>query len=790
MSNLSNSAIKTSINPENGRFSIEILTQGSSVLLENACLGVRYRYRGRSYRHLYDHWSVYLEDQFESKDDHLGKLHQHSLLIDPDEHGISYQLTFALSEKYPFLIWKLLIRNRGKQSVWIDQIDMLRVGEKAQSKMGPSKGQLIFGESDIEAKTAFFSNGWQSWSYTGTYGESEVQRSTRLGTIQRVINDNHGTAQPRSAGHFSGDWFGVLGDRVNGDGLLIGFLSQEQHFGSVETWLKKSLSTALWANGDGARLDPGEVVETDWAVIQGISLKNPDPLAAYFDAVASLNGVELRRDIPVGWCSWYQYYQKVSADDIRKNLKTISDFKNQVPLKLIQIDDGFESQIGDWFTFGNAFPEGVAGLSAEIHDSGFESGLWLAPFIVHPKSQLIKDHPDYILRNRNGRPVNAGFVWNVFTTALDLTHPGAMDYAWCVVEKAVKEWGFSYLKLDFLYAAALPGYHKDPTKTRAQVLRNGLRFLRKAAGQDTFLLGCGMPLGSGIGIVDGLRIGADVSGTWVPNYMGVKSFFKKEPHMPSARNSIQNVVTRAMFHNKWWINDPDCLLVRPDTNLTQPEIESLATAISLTGGSLLVSDSLPDLPDDRLKIVQKLLPLVGERAIVVDWFDQETPQKLRVDMSGPVGDWHLLALFNWEDKEKELVFDPANYGINGKTYWLSSFWDNKIVSTSGSITQIIPPHGVALWAVREKKLNQPQYIGGDVHISQGMEISSWQTEEDHVVCQLELERSFDGVILFYSPSKPKRILFNGVPIFWKLMEEHIIKISIKGEGQGELRIEY
>ena len=83
MSNLSNSTIKTSIFPENGRFSIEILTQGSSVLLENACLGVRYRYRGRTYRHLYDHWSVYLEDQFESKDDHLGKLHQHSLLIDP-----------------------------------------------------------------------------------------------------------------------------------------------------------------------------------------------------------------------------------------------------------------------------------------------------------------------------------------------------------------------------------------------------------------------------------------------------------------------------------------------------------------------------------------------------------------------------------------------------------------------------------------------------------------------------------------------------------------------------------
>ena len=235
MSNLSNSTISTSVFPEKGRFTIEISTPEASVVLEDACLGVRYRYRGRTYRNLYDHWNVSLEDRFESKDDHLGKLHQHSLLIAPDEHGISYQLTFALPERYPFLIWKLLIRNNGEQSIWIDQMDMLRVGEKAQSKMGPSAGRLVFGNSYPETELAFYSNGWQSWSYTATYGESDVQRRTRLGSIQSVINDNHGTAHPHSSGHFSGDLFGVLGDRIHGDGLLIGFLSQEQHFGSVES---------------------------------------------------------------------------------------------------------------------------------------------------------------------------------------------------------------------------------------------------------------------------------------------------------------------------------------------------------------------------------------------------------------------------------------------------------------------------------------------------------------------------------------------------------------------------
>ena len=789
MSNLSNSTISTSVSPENGRFTIEISTPEASVVLENACLGVRYRYRGRTYRNLYDHWNVSLEDRFESKDDHLGKLHQHSLLIAPDEHGISYQLTFALPERYPFLIWKLLIRNNGEQSVWIDQIDMLRVGEKAQPK-GPLTGRLAFENSSPETELAFYSNGWQSWSYTATYGESDVQRRTRLGSIQSVINNNHGTTQPHSPGHFSGDLFGVIGDRVHGNGLLIGFLSQEQHFGSVETWLKKSFSVALWANGDGTRLDPREVIETDWAVIQGFSLRQPDPLVHYFDAAASQNEVQLREDIPVGWCSWYQYYQKVTAENIRQNLRTVSNYKNQIPLKIIQIDDGFESQIGDWFDFRNTFPNGVADLSAEIHRNGFESGLWLAPFIVHPKSKLIKEHPDYILRNRNGRPVNAGFIWNVFTTALDLTHPGAMDYAWCVVEKAVREWGFSYLKLDFLYAAGLPGHHKDPTKTRAQVLRNGLKALRKAVGPDTFLLGCGLPLGSGIGIVDAMRISADVSGNWTPSYMGVKPFFKKEPHIPSAQNSIQNGMTRAMFHNRWWINDPDCLLVRVATDLTQPEIQSLATTIALTGGSLLLSDSLPELPEDRVQLVQKLLPVIGKRATVVDWFDRESPEKLRVDMSGPVGDWYLLALFNWEDKEKETTFDPGDFGVPQKEYWLTSFWDGAVRDSSKAFTQMIPAHGVTLWAVREKLPTQPQYLGSDIHISQGMEVSDWTVGEGNAVCQIRLNRLFEGTLLFYSPVKPKRILFQGIPIFWKMIGEKITQVSIRGDKTGELSIEF
>ena len=35
--------------------------------------------------------------------------------------------------------------------------------------------------------------------------------------------------------------------------------------------------------------------------------------------------------------------------------------------------------------------------------------------------------------------------------------------------------------------------------------------------------------------------------------------------MPSVRNALQNVLCRLPLHQRWWINDPDCLLLRPET---------------------------------------------------------------------------------------------------------------------------------------------------------------------------------------------------------------------------------
>jgi len=368
-------------------------------------------------------------------------------------------------------------------------------------------------------------------------------------------------------------------------------------------------------------------METDWAVFTPLLLDHRDPLEAYFEAVARENHALVHEQTPVGWCSWYQYYTHLTAADVEGNLEKVIALQERLPLEVVQIDDGFESSVGDWFSFKPTFPEGVAPLAEKVMREGLIAGLWIAPFIVHPSSRLYADHPDWLLRDRNGKPVNAGFVWNRLNAALDLTVPEALDYSSRVIRTAVEEWGFPYLKLDFLYAAALAGRYHDPTKTRAQVLRAGMEALRQAAGIETTLLGCGAPLGSMIGLVDLMRIGPDVSGDWAPRFLNIGAFIKDEPSMPSARNSILNILTRANMHRKWWINDPDCLLVRPDSNLNLSEVQSLATAIGLTGGALIISDDLTKLPADQLSIAEALIPILDEPLKVLDLFDTEIPHR-------------------------------------------------------------------------------------------------------------------------------------------------------------------
>lgn len=799
---IENAAYHFTISPERAQWSLSGLSE-QAPSLEGVSMQVVYR-RGKTKYRALDRWPSIQINGPEITASMQGPQQQITLIGDGEANGLRYTLRFALLEDLPLFLWQMSVENKSPDPIFLDSMELLQVGPVPGQQSARREARTAI--RNLKSELAFFSNGWQSWNFSGSYGPKDHYRRTRLGILSMPAQVNAGTPRPKNPGHFVSSLFGVLGSRSSRTAILAGFLSEQKAFGSLEVHIDSNNPyLRLWAHGDGIRLDPGAQFTTDWACLYFLDVDEPDPLGFYLQAVARQNGLHLDRSgrkpdltvdiaIPVGWSSWYQFYDKVSAEDIRLNLQTAVSLRPELPLQLIQIDDGFESVLDDWFTFKPAFPEGVAPLAKEIHSAGFTPGLWLAPFIIHPRSQLAREHPDWLLHGRFNKPVNAGFgLWGAFSTALDLTHPEALDYTRQVIHTAAHTWGFPYLKLDFLYAAALPGRPRDPTRTRAQILRSGLQALREAAGDETTLLGCGCPLGPAIGLMDAMRIGADVSDRWQPAYKGQEFFFHAEPDFPAARNSVQNILTRSSLHRRWWVNDPDALLLRPEALLTTAEMQTLATVIIMSGGSLLISDNLPDLPPERLRIARALLPLIGQRPYLMDWFDAITPRHLRLDLQNHTGSWHLLAQFNWEDHPQDQLLCLPDFGLaSGGSYRAREFWSGKsyTVEQGELALKEVPAHGTVLLALRSCVPDRPVYMGSDLHISQGLEVTSWVPTAEGLNLDLLRPGQAQGVVELYLPEVPRAAWLNASPLDWDANVEEIFKFPVDFSGHAQIRIHY
>ena len=765
MESLSNPYLSLMIDPDQGVFSIKP-AQTEFPSIEKARMGVLFCASGLK-KGLINGWKGWHSQSGELELVEHGRFQQVTFQCEGDARGIHYEVQFALAVDSALMLWRVKILNDSHSAITIRRIDLLREGK-------------LVGEGD---QPGFYSNGWQSWSYSGSYGANQTQKRSYLGPLQAPMTINPTTPRPHGRGKISSDFYGVIGDRRLRTGWVVGFLAQRAHFGSLQVNLGQPSTINLWAAGDDARLDVGSTMQTDWAAMTPLHLDAANPLDEYLNAVARENHVKIHDEILAGWCSWYEFYQKVTEADIERNLQAISSMRESLPLSLVQIDDGFEAQIGDWFDFHpQRFPNGVEHLAEEIRAHGLTPGIWLAPFIVHTRSKLFHEHPDYILRNSLGRPVNAGFVWDVLNTALDLTYPPALEYATSVVARATKEWGYPYLKLDFLYAGGLPGKRYDPTQTRASALRKGMEALREAVSPGTYLLGCGSPLGSSIGLFDAMRIGADVSGYWRPVYNGMKSFLiENEPNFPSARCSLQNILSRAQLHQKWWTNDPDCLLVRENMELTLDEVMSLAAAISITGGSLLLSDNLPGVGEERMRIAESLLPVIGKRAQVLDWFDESMPERMRLDLEGAIGSWSLLTQFNWQDAKRDITFGLKDFDLTEQAMWVHNFWSGEVtrLEAGGQITCQLPAHGNALFAIRPVILGSAQYLGSDIYIAQGLEVSTWEDGVDDLRFTLSLGRVCSGRVRLALPFTPANVWVEGQKVELESLGGGVFVLSVQ-----------
>ncbi len=452
----------------------------------------------------------------------------------------------------------------------------------------------------------FLRNGWQSWSLTRTKvlddeGEPEFPSGPWLRGMHHVVNEHpadrsgwHESATVSVAGQGPGRPACLAGVLETGSAFGVVYLRRDGDAVCIE--IEQRLEIPL-GPGETRRLDPFWVALGD------------DPnrlLEAFGELWGRTAGARTQRPFLAGWCSWYHFFHDVTEADLLRNLEALSKARDEIPVEIIQLDDGYQRSIGDWLETNEKFPRGLAPLAREIRDAGFTPGLWTAPLCVVRESRIHDEHPEWLLRDgeRFFRALGHDkWTADFWVYALDTTREAVCSHLESTF-RALTEMGFTYHKTDFLHAAAMRADAFDPRQTRAERLRDGLRAIRRGIGDDAFLLGCGSPMGPAVGIVDAMRIGPDVAPHWEPPAEGLIPGL--EPTVPATRSAIQSIVHRVWMHRRLWLNDPDCLMARrSQTVLTPAESKSLADAIATTGGMVLVSDDVPLLDGESRALIRE-----------------------------------------------------------------------------------------------------------------------------------------------------------------------------------------
>jgi alpha-galactosidase len=420
------------------------------------------------------------------------------------------------------------------------------------------------------ATAAVYEHGWQSWSPSASY--PLPARPLRPSTENsRVMNWRPDTRPPADA--FWGE--GLLAvDPGDGSGIVV--FAAAPGADPVPSIRADVHARAVAVSADGV------VRRTAYPGASSVE----DALGRWAAEHAAAAGVTLRAQSPAVWCSWYQYFREVTEDDILENLTALDDLG--LGVDVVQVDDGYQAEIGDWLTESGRFTS-LGQLVARIRDAGRRAGLWLAPFLVSPRSRVYAEHPEWLLDG-----ARAGFNWGADQCVLDVTHPGAEDYLRTVFG-TLRGLGIDYFKLDFLYAGALAGRRADPGATPLAAYRRGLELIRDVIGPDSYLLGCGAPILPSVGLVDAMRVSPDTAPWYEPEGGDLS--------MPSQHAAVLTGRARAWQHGRFWANDTDCLIVRPQVE----QREAWAAHVDRYGGLRSGSDRLRDLDAWGLEATRRLL---------------------------------------------------------------------------------------------------------------------------------------------------------------------------------------
>ena len=414
------------------------------------------------------------------------------------------------------------------------------------------------------------------------------------------------------------------------------------------------------------KVEPGGEVRA-WPITALGGDGGPELMSEYGDRwFAGLGSPDLKAPV-VGWNSWDYYSGAVDGAAMDENMGQASLlFPDAVVV--FCIDEGWEEQWGRWQPNAK-FDHDLSGFCRSATDRGLCPGIWTSPMLVNTYTPLYLEHPEWFARDESGDIRGDLYAYGPMAY-LDPTIPEVLDWLRTLYGDLRRQ-GFEYFKVDFVHCILKAHRFRDPRVPLNELIRRVFAVIREAVGPEAYVLSCGSPYESVVGLVDSVRTTGDIHVYW--------SHVLRNAH---------NLCTRWWMSRRLWNCDPDFLVVRgPETakppfgkvspvkpldveqgwlagrEFNAAEARVWALLAYLNGDDIVLSDRLRDLEPAGIDIITSILPPRGRRALPVDLFTTE--QSLPRIWISREDDDIVLGIFNWQDVPAATRVNLADLGIGG-----------------------------------------------------------------------------------------------------------------------------
>lgn len=488
------------------------------------------------------------------------------------------------------------------------------------------------------------------------------------------------------------------------------------------------------------RVDPGE---TRWGQQVVVMLEPPrQAIARWTEWVAETHGARTRQGAVTGWNSWQFLGGQVAGQDVEAVVAATRRLKGRLRPTVIQIDGGYEDP-GGAKDSNDRFPDGLEFYAKQIATTGARPGLLLES--ISPQGSLL---PWEVSANRAGEMVRKGFTYFKLNT-----------------QKITQ------------YALG------DGRRTSFEVIRDGFAGIRRAVGEDAYLLNNDLkPNRAALGHVDAHRIGA-------------------ESRRQLLRPVFDDVLRGFQFQDRWGAVDNDAYFLGTDLeNISSinggwPIVRTWASIVGLSCGNAITSDPWyrPDF-GPLLRNVETMTPPARERTEVLDLGTGPEFPRLIGHVERDWGRMAVALLWNPGTTERAVTLDFKEAGLlPDRRYAVWSFWDDRFLGVAkGSWTtpSLAPAASQHLrFTDLDRTPDRPVLVGSNLHIYCGAtEIRKVTSLQGAMEIELTDAGAREGDLFVYSRLMPVLKSATGCSVEKiAYAGENVWRIAVKDRKSGAVQ---